>query len=145
MIRKFKNSDAKECREIMLNCIDKNLTSLTKDNKDFMIKCSQPENLIKKSREVSFFVYEEKGKIIGTGAFDEGEIRTMFIHPELQKKGRGRKILNFLIELAKSKGYKKVFLKSSPEAEEFYKKQRFKRTGEKNDFNFKTIEMEKEI
>jgi len=145
MIRKFKDDDAEECSKIMLNCIGKNLISLNKKNRDFMIKCSLPESLIKKSKEVFLFVYEKDGKIFGTGAFDKGEIRTMFVNPLLQKKGIGKKMLNFLIDFAKSKNYKKVFLKSSLEAEKFYGKQRFKKTGENNDFNFRTIEMEKEI
>ncbi len=145
MIKQFEKEDSQKCSKIMLDCIDKNLKSLTKKNRDFMIKCSQPENLIEKSKEVLLFVYEEDGKILGTGAFDSGEIRTMFVNPALQRKGIGKQILKFLIELAKSKENKKVFLKSSPEAEGFYRKQGFKKIKENNDFDFRTIEMEKII
>ncbi|MFH1787167.1 MAG: GNAT family N-acetyltransferase [archaeon] len=145
MIRLFKQKDAKQCSKIMLDCIENNLKSLTKENKAFMIEVSQVEELIKKSNEIQLFVYEKNNEILGTGAFDNGEIRTMFIKPFLQGKGLGKEIINFLINLAKKKNFKKIFLKASPEAEKFYEKQGFKKTGENNDFNFRTILMERLI
>lgn len=145
MIRPFKEEDARRCSKIMLDCINQNLKSLTKENKTFMIKVSQPESLIKKSNEVKLFVYEKEGKILGTGAFGDGEIRTMFVHPEIQGESIGKEILEFLISLAKSKGFKRVFLKSSFEAEKFYEKQGFQKIEENNDFDFITILMEKKI
>ncbi|MFA5174576.1 MAG: GNAT family N-acetyltransferase [Candidatus Pacearchaeota archaeon] len=143
MIRIFKQEDAKICSKIMIKCIHKNLTSLSKENKEFMIKMSQPDKLIEKSQKVLFYVYEIENKILGTGALDRDEIRTMFVDPIYQKKGIGKEMLNFLINLAKSKGYKRIWLGASIEAEGFYKKQGFKKFNEKNDFNFKVIEMEK--
>lgn len=128
----------------MLKCIEQ-FDNYTKENRDFLIKVSQPDSLIKKSKKLLFYVYEENGKILGTGAFDKGEVRTMFIALEYQGKGIGRKILDFLIKLAKFKKYNKVWLGANPEAEGFYKKQGFKRIREENDFNFRTIVMEKEI
>lgn len=110
-----------------------------------MIKNRQPENLVKKSKEIHLFVYERDGMVIGTGAFDKGEIRTMFVNPESQGKRIGTEMLNFLINLAKQKNFKKVFLKSSPEAEKFYEKQWFAKIGENNDFKFRTILMERKI
>lgn len=145
MIRKFKKDDAKECSRILLDCIRIDLTSLSKENRDFMVKVSQSETLIKKSMEVEFFVLEKEGKIVGTGAFDNGEIRTMFVDSKLQGKGFGKEMLEFLIKYAKEKNFAKVFLKSSLEAEKFYESQGFKKTGENNDFNFRVILREKEV
>ena len=69
----------------------------------------------------------------------------MFIEPSKQKKGIGTEILNYLIKLAKSKGYSKVWAGANPDAEEFYTKKGFIKKEEKNDFNFRIIIMEKEI
>lgn len=143
-IRRFKKEDAKQCSKLILECIEKNL-SLNAKNKKFMIEKSQPKNLIKKSEKLSLFVYDSNEKILGTGALDKNEIRTMFVKPKMQVKGIGKKILNFLIDKAKGKGLKKVWLKSSPETETFYKKQGFRKIKVRNDYNFKTIEMEKKI
>jgi len=144
MIKKFKEEDAKRCSEIMLDCIDKNL-NYERENRNFMIKMSSPENIIKKARNTDFFVLFDKGIIIATGVFDQNEIRTMFVDPKYQGKGYGKKMLEFLINLAIEKGYDLVHLNASPEAEAFYLKQGFKTTGEKNDFNFRTILMEKKL
>lgn len=144
MIRPFKKEDAERCSKIMLKCI-KQFDSYTKENKDFLIKMSQIDKLIEKAQKTMFYVYEKDGEILGTGVFNNGEIRTMFIDPKHQRKGIGKKILGFLIKLAKSKGYNKVWVGVNPDAEKFYKKQGFKKIREENDFNFRTIIMEKEI
>jgi len=144
MIRLFKEKDAEECSRIMLKCIEQ-FDNYTKENKDFLVKMSQPDKLIEKSKKLLFYIYEENEKILGTGVLDNGEIRTMFVDPEYQGKGIGRKILDFLIKLAKSKGYHKVWVGANPEAEGFYKKQGFKKIREENDFNFRTIIMERKI
>lgn len=141
MIRKFNTQDAEKVSQIILECIENSLNYKEK-NKEFMIMMSQPEKLIEKSLKVDFFVNEYKGEIIGTGCFDKGEIRTMFLLPKLQGKGFGKEMLNFLIKYAKSKGYKKVFLYSSPEAEGFYKKYGFLKIKDDYDFDFHSIYME---
>jgi N-acetylglutamate synthase-like GNAT family acetyltransferase len=142
MIRKFNIKDAEEASKIMLECIEKSLNYKGK-NKEFMITMSSPEKIIEKSKKLDFFIKENDGKIIGTGCFDEGEIRTMFVFPEMQGKGFGKEILEFLVEFAKNKGHKKVFLYSSPEAEGFYKKYGFKKINDNYDFDFHSIYMEK--
>ena len=144
MIRLFKDKDAKDCSEIMLKCIGQ-FKNYSRENKKFLVKVSQPNSLIEKSKNLLFYVYEKEGKILGTGAFDKGEIRTMFVDPEHQKKGIGQKILDFLIKQTKSKDCTKVWLGANPEAEGFYKKKGFRKIREDNEFNFRTIIMEKKI
>ena len=144
MIRKFKIEDALGASKVILECIEKSLNYKQK-NKEFMIAMSQPEKLIEKSLKLDFFVKEHNGKIIGTGCFDKGEIRTMFVLPKLQGKGFGKEILQFLIKYAKSKGYKNIFLYSSPEAEGFYNKFGFIKIKDNYDFDFHSIYMEMHI
>jgi N-acetylglutamate synthase-like GNAT family acetyltransferase len=144
MIRKFKSSDAKKASQVILECVENSLSYEGK-NKEFMVMMSQPEKLIEKSLKSDFFVNEYKGEIIGTGGFDKGEIKTMFILPKLQRRCFGKEMLNFLIEYAKSKGHEKVFLYSSPAAEGFYKKQGFLKIEDNYDFDFHTIYMERNL
>lgn len=141
MIRRFNERDAQECSKLFIECIEKSLDYKGK-NKEFMILMSQPDKIIEKSNKCEMFVYEDKKRIIGTGVLDNGEIRTMFVLPELQRKGIGTKILNYLINLAREKGYKKTFLKSSPVAEGFYKKNNFNKIKDDYSYDFHTIEME---
>jgi len=144
MIRKFKKSDAEECSKLIRGCIEKNL-ELNKENKKYMIKSSQPREIINKLKDRELFVNEIDGRILGVGALGKNEIRTMFVKPSMQKKSLGKQMLNFLINRAKSKGLKKVWLKSSMEAEGFYKKQGFKKIKDDYEFDFHSIFMEKEI
>jgi len=61
-----------------------------------------------------FYVYEENGKIIGTGSLhifweDLAEIKSLAILPEYQNRGIGRQIVQACIQEAKQLGIKKVF------------------------------------
>lgn len=144
MIKKFKEEDAKRCSEIMLDCIDKNL-SYEGENKNFMIKMSSPENIIEKARKTNFFVLVDGGIIIATGVLDKNEIRTMFVDPRYQGKGYGKKMLEFLMDFAVEKSYGLVRLNASPEAEGFYAKNGFIKKGERFDYGFHVVDMEKNI
>lgn len=62
-----------------------------------------------------YFVYEEEGAIIGTGALhicweDLAEIRSMIVAESVRKKGIGRAIINACIDEARSYGIKRIFL-----------------------------------
>lgn len=141
MIRKFKVDDAVRCSEIMIACVEGGL-GYVGSNREFMLKLSSPESILKKASEVDFFVLLNEEKIIGTGVLDGNEIRTMFFDPGFQGRGHGRKMLDFLVEIAKERGYNFVFLGASPEAEGFYEKFGFVRKGVRNDFGFRVVDME---
>ena len=132
MIRKFEDGDAARCSEIMIACIEKNL-GYTGSNKDFMIKMSSSESVLKKAGEVDFFVFVLNGDVIGTGVLDKNEVRTMFFDPTFQRRGYGGEMLSFLINLAKERRCDSVFLGASPEAEGFYEKFGFKAVSETKD------------
>jgi amino-acid N-acetyltransferase len=62
----------------------------------------------------NFYLIKDKDKIIGTGGieiYDEaGLIRSIAVNPKYQKKGLGRKIIEYLLKNAKKKGVKELFL-----------------------------------
>lgn len=75
----------------------------------------------------------ENCKIIGyTGmrfVLDEGHITTLAVHPKFRKKGIGYQLIAKLMEEAKAKGIKKLFLEvrqSNIFAQKLYKKLGFK-------------------
>jgi|GEM_PF-1340268 hypothetical protein len=70
MIRKFEKKDAKRCSIIIISCINETL-NYNKNNKNFLIEMSSPENIIKKSEKAPFFVYELNGEIIGIGGIEK--------------------------------------------------------------------------
>jgi len=61
-----------------------------------------------------FYIYEEKGEIIGIGSLhifweDLAEIKSLAVLPEYQNRGIGRQIVEACIQEAKKLGIKKVF------------------------------------
>jgi amino-acid N-acetyltransferase len=62
----------------------------------------------------NFYVLKDKDEIIGTGGieiYDEaGLIRSIAVDPKYQKKGLGRRIIEYLLKYAKEKDVKELFL-----------------------------------
>ena len=62
----------------------------------------------------NFYVIMDMDKIIGVGGVeiysDAGLLRSIAINPQYQKKGLGRKIIEFLIDHAKKNKVKELFL-----------------------------------
>jgi len=68
----------------------------------------------KEIKRDEFFVYKERGKIIGvvsliTDVSGVAEIRDMIIKPEYRREGHGRKMLSELVELAKKRKIRKLY------------------------------------
>ncbi len=89
----------------------------------------------------SYFVVEEKGKIIGgagiapleNGDSNICELQKMYFLPVARGKGVGYKMINICLGYAKDKGYTKCYLETMPymeAARKLYKKVGFKELGE---------------
>ena len=104
-IRRFENNDAKELAEVIAYTFR---TTNIKDYSSEFIENSikndlYAEKLIERSSWTHFFVACEAEKIIGCGAIgpfwgkeDESGLFTIFVLPEYQGKGIGRKIIDVL-------------------------------------------------
>lgn len=104
-IRRFENNDAKELAEVIAYTFR---TTNIKDYSSEFIENSikndlNAEKLIERSGWTHFFVVCEAEKIIGCGAIgpfwgkeDESCLFTIFVLPEYQGKGIGRKIIDVL-------------------------------------------------
>ena len=96
---------------------------------DYLIKGHKKE--IKKDE---FFVYKEKGKLIGnisliTDVSNIAQIRDMVVKPGYRSKGYGKKILNELIKLAKKRKIRKLYAFTFPRLEKFFKSAGFEKEG----------------
>lgn len=148
MIRIFQVNDATICSSILAECVYEQV-ELTDDAKKYIKDKASPNDFIERSKKMLIVIYEEEGMILGMGALDKNEIRTMFTRISSQGKGVGSKILKYLESEAIKKGYKKVFLHAALNAVEFYKKQGYlyiKKLNEKKDnVIIKNILMEKKL
>jgi amino-acid N-acetyltransferase len=81
-----------------------------------------------------YFVYEEGGTIIGTGALhicweDLAEIRSLIVAESERKKGIGRALINACIDEARGYGINKIFLLTYQV--DFFERCGFKRADKK--------------
>lgn len=150
IIRKFKREDAIEIHRIIKECFQSlDLGKHTKEGINYQIRNNSPENLIERSKKISYFVAEVNGKPVGICGFDQYKIHTLFIVPNYQKKGIGKKLLLKVLKEAKNKGITKLKTWSTIYAYEFYVKYGFRGLKEiklpegKEDITL--IEMEKEF
>lgn len=103
-IRRFIESDAKAVSDLIRKTIKiSNTQDYTADIMDQLIEIETPEHVLERSSWTHFYVVEEDGSIIGCGAIgpywgkeDESSLFTIFVNPDYQGKGIGRKIIETL-------------------------------------------------
>lgn len=149
-IRRFKDEDAIKVLEIIKDCFENlDIGKHTQKGIQLQLECNSPEKLIKKSKEIKYFVVEIDKKVIGIGGYDSQKIHTLFISPKYQKKGYGRLVLERILFEAKNKGIKSLFTWSTVFATNFYKSFGFKIVKEidlpKGRKDITLIEMKKDL
>ena len=121
LIRKFKEEDARKASSIIRRCFQEiNSKHYTEDAIKYQIKENSPTNLIKKSKTVNYFVATEKERILGIGGYDETKVITFFVHPQMHRKGIGKKIMERILSEARKEGMKSLVSWSTFYAETFY-------------------------
>jgi putative acetyltransferase len=83
-----------------------------------------------------FWVVEEEGRIVATAAVllheDEGELKTLYVHPSLRRQGWGRRLTMLAINYARDAGKRKMILWSDTrflDAHRLYRSLGFRETG----------------
>lgn len=130
VIRSFTVKDAQAVSDLIA------LTLRTVNSRDYSleyiendIRHLQPEDIIVRANWQHFYVAEDAGSIIGCGAIgpywgksDESSLFTIFVHPALQGKGIGRRILETLEQDAYFLRAKRIEIPASVTAAPFYLK-----------------------
>jgi len=126
-IKKATLKDAREISNLIRETIKKvNDKGFTKKQLKAWYDHNSVKTIRKNIQEKNVFIALEKEKIIGTINFQKGSIAGMFVKYNKLGKGIGKKLLAYIEKFAKKEGIKKLELKSSPFAYEFYKNQGFK-------------------
>jgi len=103
-IRRIKNEDACKVSELIRRTIRiSNTKDYPEDLMDQLIAIETPEHVLERASWTHFYVAEEGEDIIGCGAIgpfwgkeDESSLFTIFVDPDHQGKGIGRKIIETL-------------------------------------------------
>ena len=100
---------------------------------DFLQTIQNPQAII--------FVSEVEGRLAGYAVFyhaaDEGEIPSIAVSPDYRKRGVGGELLSGLLEEARSRGVRKIFLevrRSNLPAHRLYEKSGFLLAGSRRNF-----------
>ena len=98
---------------------------------DFFLDYHSEQHLKERVDRGEFYLLYLHDKLIGTGFLDEEEIGGLYILPDFQNKGYGTFMLNFLLDRARKKGLKKVWLDATPNSKALYARLGFSHTEEK--------------
>jgi len=126
-IRRFIPEDAIQASNLVKKGWLANSSYYSHESIKEQIEANSPENLIKKSKKVNYFVIAQKDKILGIGGYDKNKVHTFFVDPEYQRKSIGRKILQKVLSEAKKKHIKQLDAWSTFYAEKFYSSFGFKK------------------
>lgn len=130
IIRRFKKEDSVELAEVIATTLrTTNIKDYSPEYIENDISCLTAEKLIERSGWTNLYVASENEKIIGCGAIgaywgkeDESSLFTIFVLPEYQGKGVGKRIVETLEQDEYFLRAKRVEVPSSITAVEFYRK-----------------------
>ena len=130
IIRRFKNEDSVELANVIAKTLrTTNIKDYSLEYIENNISFLNAEKLIERSSWTNLYVVCDNKKIIGCGAIgpywgkeDESSLFTIFVLPEYQGKGIGRKIIETLEQDEYFLRAKRIEIPSSITAVDFYRK-----------------------
>lgn len=129
-VRRFQNEDAQEVSELIVRTL--RMTNIKDYSAEYIendVKMFTPNTVIQRASWMHFYVVLHGKKIVGCGAIgpywgkeDESSLFNIFVLPEYQGKGIGRKIMETLELDEFFLRAKRIEIPASVTACEFYKK-----------------------
>ena len=104
LIRRYEQADAKAVSDLIRTTVAiSNSKDYPPEVVDELIEMETPERVSERASWTHFYVAEDEGAVVGCGAIgpfwgkeDESSLFTIFVLPEYQGKGVGRKIIETL-------------------------------------------------
>lgn len=87
---------------------------------NFLCKSMDDNYLVKSSEKRDLFVALDGKKFVGIAGLEKNEVRSVYVHVNMQRKGIGKKLMRKIENSAKKKGYKKIIVRSSLYSVNFY-------------------------
>ena len=130
VIRKFKESDAKNVSELICETFVKFVSKdFTKKGIKNFLKHEKPQNQINRSKKRDSYVALINNKIVGViEAVSNDRISRLFINENYQKSGIGGSLVRKIENTYKRSGLTVIKVKSSLNAQDFYLKMGYKKT-----------------
>ena len=123
MIRLFRDSDLNSLHTMIYATIDVSYSSVYPVRAVQFIKEYHSEGRIfERSRKGEIVIIERASSIVATGSLVENEILAVFVSPDMQGQGYGKRILSDLESRAKAQGISEIILSVSLPSRKFYEK-----------------------
>ncbi len=130
IIRRFEKADAQEVSNLIATTMMiSNIKDYAKEEMERLVRKHQPKDVLERASQTHFYVAVEDEKIVGCGAIgsylgkvDESCLFTIFVLPEYQGKGIGRKIIETLEQDEYFLRAKRIEIPASITAVNFYRK-----------------------
>lgn len=121
-LRAFRPADLQAVRDLVAKTIDVSFASVYAPSAIRHFKQHHSDKEILDDAAGGYAVVLERGgEVVGTGALTaEGKVTRVYVRPDLQGRGLGRRIMAHLERRARSRGHQSVFLNASLVAKPFY-------------------------
>jgi len=121
IIRDYNKEDLERLKFIVHTTVKKAYTGVyPQEAIEYFLNLHSKENMEKDIPKGCTFMLELEGKIIASGSIVENEIKRVFVLPEYQGKGYGRKIMERIEKAALINGIRRVELCASLPSKDFY-------------------------
>jgi ribosomal protein S18 acetylase RimI-like enzyme len=127
-IRKFRDKDAAACTGLIRACVEADADYPTQ-LKELLLRSESADAMRRRAQLFYVEVCETHSAIVGVGAVELNEIRLLYVSPESQGLGVGRKLLRSLEAMVPAALFSDIFVYSNPNAVGFYRLQGYRERG----------------
>jgi GNAT superfamily N-acetyltransferase len=132
-IREFRDSDLGQLVRLIRETIEISYAGVYPPRAvQFFKDFHSDKKIADRSKTGTTLVVEEHGELVATGSLLGGEILAVFVHPTLQKGGRGKALMNALENEARASGVTEIALSISLPSKRFYESLGYKVVEEKS-------------
>ena len=129
-IRRFQTGDADEVSALIATTLrTTNIKDYSSEDIENEVEILQPNNILERAKYTHFYVVCDDNKLVGCGAIgpywdkeDESSLFTIFVLPEYQGKGSGKKIIETLEQDEYFLRAKRIEIPASITGTPFYRK-----------------------
>jgi N-acetylglutamate synthase-like GNAT family acetyltransferase len=145
-VRIARESDAGEISEVILRALREiNAKDYSPDVIQRVELSFSPAAVRERMSRRMVFVALAGTRIVGTASLEGSVVRTVFVAPDTQRRGIGKRLMSEVESAAREAGVKTLAVPSSISAEAFYSKLGFKAVGDSYHGEERTIIMERSL
>lgn len=121
IIRPFEKADLSALSELIISTIEISYRTVYPPRAiDFFKQFHSEEKILERASSGTVLVVEQDGELVATASLNKGEIFAVFVDPELQGIGLGKRLMKLLEDQARKNGATEMVLSISLPSKRFY-------------------------